>query len=89
MNFSSFKLEVGKVSVATSNDGGHRPEFWAKSVTDRLLRISDGSDEAFRTAVYQVVLNGIKSAITSDRTTMSVALRRQGHDEMADKLKEL
>ena len=82
--------------VATSNDGGHDPDFWAKIVTDRLVSISENADphvrqqaEAFRQQVYEVVLRGINSAIASDRTTLSVILRRQGHNHMADLLKEL
>jgi hypothetical protein len=87
---------LGSVMVATSNDGGHDPDFWAKIVTDRLVSISGNADphvrqqaEAFRQQVYEVVLRGINSAIASDRTTLSVILRRQGHNQMADLLKEL
>jgi len=87
---------LGSVMVATSNDGGHDPDFWAKIVTDRLVSISENADphvrqqaEAFRQQVYEVVLRGINSAIASDRTTLSVILRRQGHNQMADLLKEL
>jgi len=87
---------LGSVMVATSNEGGHDPEFWANVVTDRLVSISQNADphvrqqaEAFRQQVYEVVLRGIKSAIDSDRTSLSVALRRQGHNQMADILKEL
>ena len=87
---------LGSVMVATSDNGGHEPEFWAEVVTKRLVSISENADphvrqqaEAFRQQVYEVVLRGIKSAITSDRTTLSVILRRQGHNQMADLLKEL
>ena len=87
---------LGNVMVATSDEGGHDPEFWAKVTTDRLVSISDSAEphirqqaEAFRQQVYEVVLRGIKSAIASDRTTLSVTLRRQGHQQMADILKEL
>ena len=54
---------LGSVMVATSNDGGHDPDFWAKIVTDRLVSISENADphvrqqaEAFRQQVYEVVL---------------------------------
>lgn len=89
-------IGLGNVMVATSDDGGHDPAFWAKVVTDRLVSISDDAEphirqqaEAFRQQLYEVVLRGIKSAIASDRTTLSVMLRRQGHQQMADILKEL
>ena len=87
---------LGNVMVATSDNGGHAPEFWADLVTTRLVSISSNAEphvrqqaEAFRKQVYEVVLRGIKSAIASDRTTLSAALRRQGNSQMADILKEL
>jgi len=96
MMSQSSDFGLGSVMVATSDEGGHDPEFWAKVTTDRLVSISDSAEphirqqaEAFRQQVYEVVLRGIKSAIASDRTTVSVALRRQGHTHMADILKEL
>jgi|TARA_R100000084_G_scaffold103455_1_gene59483 hypothetical protein len=87
---------VGDVMVATSDDGGHDPEFWARVTTDRLVSISEQADphirmqaEAFRAQVYDVILRGIKSAIYSDRTTVAQKLRGQGHADFADILKEL
>ena len=87
---------LGNIMVASSDNGGHKPEFWADVITTRLVSISASAEphvrqqaEAFRQQVYEVVLRGIKSAISSDRTTLSVALRRQGHHQMADLLKEL
>ena len=87
---------VGQVMVATASDGGHDPEFWAKIATDRIVHISQDAPphvrqqaEAFRDQVYSVILRGMKSAIVSDRTTIAQTLRRQGHTQFADIMKEL
>jgi|TARA_R100000353_G_scaffold89326_2_gene66097 hypothetical protein len=89
-------VALGDVWVETSNNGGHDPEFWARVTTDRLVSISEQADphirmqaEAFRQQVYDVILNGMKSAIFSDRTTVAQKLRGQGHADFADILKEL
>ena len=89
-------LELGSVMVETTQNKGHDPEFWAEQITKKICDISADAAphvrqqaEAFRQQVYEVVLRGIKSAIASDRTTLSVILRRQGHNQMADLLKEL
>ena len=59
---------LGNVMVATSDDGGHKPEFWADVITTRLVSISASAEphvrqqaEAFRQQVYEVVLRGIKA----------------------------
>jgi hypothetical protein len=87
---------VGTVMVATSDNGGHEPEFWAEVTTKRILQISEDAPphvrqqaEAFRNEVYSVILRGMKSAIFSDRTTIAQTLRGQGHTQFADILKEL
>ena len=72
------------------------PSSGARVTTDRLVSISEQADphirmqaEAFRQQVYDVILNGMKSAIFSDRTTVAQKLRGQGHADFADILKEL
>ena len=87
---------LGQVMIATSDNGGHDPEFWAEVATNRIVQISQDAPphvrqqaEAFRNEVYNVILRGMKSAIVSDRTTISQALRGQGHTQFADIMKEL
>ena len=89
-------VTLGQVMVATSDDGGHDPEFWAEIATNRIVQISQDAPphvrqqaEAFRNQVYNVILRGMKSAIVSDRTTIAQKLRRQGHTQFADIMKEL
>ena len=89
-------LELGNVMVATTENKGHDPEFWAEQITKKICSISENAAphirhqaEAFQNYIYQIVLHGIKNAITSDRTTMVNLLTSQGHDEMAKIIKEL
>tara|TARA_R110000796_G_scaffold8232_1_gene27284 strand:+ start:3915 stop:4199 length:285 start_codon:yes stop_codon:yes gene_type:complete len=89
-------IKLGQVTVSTTNNKGHDPEFWAEQVTNKICGISEHAPEhvrqqalAFRDAVYSIVLRGIERGIDSDRTTVVGLLRRQGHDDMANIIKEL
>lgn len=89
-------LELGGVMVATTENKGHDPEFWAEQITKKICSISENAAphirqqaEAFQDYIYKVVLNGLKNAITSDRTTMVNLLTSQGHHDMAKIIKEL
>lgn len=82
------------VDVATSNDGGHPPEFWAKRATERIISISDSTDpniaaqaRVFRDHVEQVILHNIKQAISCDRTTVGQVLSKAGHPELAEHIR--
>ena len=37
--FEASTLEVGSVVVATTQDKGHDPEFWAKAASDRIVSV--------------------------------------------------
>jgi len=89
-------VEVGTVGVATSDNGGHPPEFWAERAIEQIASISADAPphvrqqvEAFRQQLYEVILRHMKSAIHSDRTTLAYLLRSQGHADLAKILKEL
>jgi hypothetical protein len=82
------------VDVATSNDGGHPPEFWAKRAADRIVSISDSTDpniaaqaRVFRDQVEQVILFNMKQAISCDRTTVGQVITKAGHPELAEHIR--
>ena len=82
------------VDVATSNEGGHPPEFWAKRALERIISISDSTDpniaaqaRVFRDQVEQVILFHMKQAISCDRTTVSQVLTKAGHPELAEHIR--
>ena len=89
-------FELGKISVHTTHNKGHDPEFWAEQATKKICEISENAPEhvkqqayAFRNHVYTVILLAIKSGISSDRTTVVNLLNKQGHGDMAKIIKEL
>lgn len=82
------------VDVATSNDGGHPPEFWAQRAIDRIISIADSTDpniaaqaRVFRNHVEQVILFNMKQAISCDRTTVGQILTKAGHPELAEHIR--
>ena len=94
--FEASSLEVGSVVVATTQDKGHDPEFWAKAAADRIVSVGGNCHpliaqqaEAFKQSVKATVAFYIKEAIKSDRTTLIAELERQGHADMANIIRSL
>ena len=95
-----FEIEVtsnlGNGSVKTENDRGHSSDFWAQRCADKICGISENSTpevrqqaEAFKVAIHQTILYYMNQAITSDRTTVTQMLNKQGHGDLAKIIKEL
>tara|TARA_R100001244_G_scaffold110132_1_gene81453 strand:- start:708 stop:995 length:288 start_codon:yes stop_codon:yes gene_type:complete len=89
-------IQLGKVMVSTTDNCGHSPEFWAERATEKICDISENAPEhvrqqahAFQKVVYQVILMSMKNAIGSDRVTIRGLLDSQGHQDMADIIKQL
>lgn len=83
-------MGVGPVTVHTTNNRGHPPEFYAERILSRLIRISDTAPEpikaqaiAYRHSMHSVILSGIQRACLSDRTTVIAALRKAGMEDAA------
>jgi len=96
MSGKQLGIHLGQVFVSTTENKGHDPEFWAEQTTNKILGISAEAAphirmqaEAFRNQLYTLILLGIKSAIASDRVTIRGLLSQQGHEEMANIIKEL
>ena len=94
--FEASTLEVGSVVVATTQDKGHDPEFWAKAAADRIVSVGGNCHpliaqqaEAFKQSVETTVSFYIKEAIKSDRTTLIAELEMQGHADMANIIRSL
>jgi hypothetical protein len=93
---SKSSIEIGKVSVHTTHNKGHDPEFWAEQVTKKICDVSANAPDhvrqqalAFQNYIYTIILNGMKNAIESDRVTIVGLLNSQGHKDMANIIKEL
>jgi hypothetical protein len=85
---------VFKVDVATTSNGGHPPDFWAKLCADRILNIADSAPPeikdqaiAYKGLMEQAILLYMKRAIQSDRTTVGYALSEAGHPKLAEMLR--
>ena len=96
MNISNPQFEIGTVSVATTDYGGHSPEYWAERVTDRIVSVGGNCHpliaeqaEAFKEMVQTLVCLYMKEAIKSDRTTLIAELEKQSQPEMANILRRL
>ena len=94
--FEASSLEVGSVVVATTQDKGHDPEFWAKAAADRIVSVGGKCHpliaqqaEAFKESVQATAVFYIKEAIKSDRTTLIAELEKQGHADMANIIRSL
>ena len=94
--FEASSLEIGSVVVATTQDKGHDPEFWAKAAADRIVSVGGNCHpliaqqaEAFKKSVEATVVFYIKEAIKSDRTTLIAELEKQGHSDMANIIRSL
>ena len=45
------KSNLGAISVATENNRGHSPEFWAEKLTNRICGISENAEPHIRHAI--------------------------------------
>ena len=94
--FEASSLEVGSVVVATTQNKGHDPEFWAKAAAERFVSVGGNCHpliaqqaEAFKESVQATAVFYIKEAIKSDRTTLIEELEKQGHADMANIIRSL
>ena len=86
--------ELGIVEVATTNFGGHPPEFWAKQLTQKIVSYSDESDQhvkdqarAYKDLIYKVCLIYIKNAIKSYKASLIQELAQGNAEDLAKIIK--
>ena len=86
--------ELGIVEVATTNFGGHPPEFWAKQLTQKIVGYSDESDQhvkdqarAYKDLIYKVCLIYIKNAIKSYKASLIQELIQGDAEDLAKIIK--
>ena len=73
-DLKNFDIVTDGVTVVTSSNGGHPPEYFAERIVDRLIWIGDQAPEpirqqawAYREKMLAIVLAGLRRAIESDR----------------------
>ena len=86
--------ELGIIEVATSNYGGHPPEFWAKQLTDKIVGYSDHNEQhikdqarAYKDLIYKVCLIYIKNAIKSYKASLIQELTQGDAKDLAKIIK--
>ena len=90
------EASLGNVIVDTTNNSGHPVEYWAEQATHRIIQYSNNVDpvlqqqaKEFKNTIYNVVLDNMKKAIQSDRTTLVYTLEKEGHKCGSDIIRRL
>lgn len=84
------QMSVGNFDVVTTEQKGHGIEFYAERMVARMISVAETAPEPirqqaliYRDQLYQIVLDGLKRAVLSDRLTLQHAMKRHGLDEAA------
>lgn len=93
---NAIETGVFKVDVATSSNGGHPPEFWAKLASDKIMSVSDTAPPeireqalAFKARIEAVVLYYIKEAVKDNNSMISNTLVESGNPQVADLIRRV
>ena len=88
--------ELGVVEVATTNFGGHPPEYWAERLTEKLVGTSEDLEphieaqaKAYEDQIKQVCLIYIKNAIKSYKASLIQELIKAGDENLAEIIKRI
>ena len=82
-------VKAGTVNVVTTDNKGLDSDHWADRATNHIISVSQDAPpairdqaEAFKNQIRGVLVEGIKQAIRSDRTTLANQFRAAGHSEL-------
>jgi hypothetical protein len=86
--------ELGMVEIATTNFGGHPPEFWAKQLTEKIIGYSEDSAphikeqaKAYENLIYKVCLIYLNNAIKSYKASLIQELIKGDAEDLAKIIK--
>lgn len=86
----SFSAALGNLSVQVTNKRGFTPEELADQALDKILYVGENvhpviRDQAvaFKEQIRAVLVQYMKKAIVSDRTTLIAKLKAHGHADLA------
>ena len=87
---------LGVVEVATTNFGGHPPDYWADRLTEKIVGYSETKEphineqaKAYRDAIREVCLIYIKNAIKSYKASLIQELIKAGDEDLAKSIKRI
>lgn len=82
-------VEVGTVTVSAVSNRGFTPEELAEQALDKIIYVGGNCHpaiqeqaEAFKNQIRGVLVESMKQAIRSDRTTLANQFRAAGHPEL-------
>ena len=86
--------ELGLVEIATTNFGGHPPEFWAKQLTEKIIGYSEDSAphikeqaRAYKDLIYKVCLIYLNNAIKSYKASLIQELIKGDAEDLSKIIK--
>jgi len=86
--------QLGMVEIATTNFGGHPPEFWAKQLTEKIVGYSEDSAphikeqaRAYKDLIYRVCLIYLNNAIKSYKASLIQELIKGDAKDLAKIIK--
>ena len=89
MNIEQLDLGNFDFKVHTTQGRGHTPEELADFALDKIMYVSKDANplirdqaEAFKGYIRQVLIQYLKQAVQSDRTTLANRLREAGHSDL-------
>ncbi len=84
------------VEVATTNFGGHPPDYWADRLTEKIVGYSETKEphineqaKAYRDAIREVCLIYIKNAIKSYKASLIQELIEAGDEDLEKIIKRI
>ena len=87
---------LGVVEVATTNFGGHPPDYWADRLTEKIVGYSETKEphineqaKAYRDAIREVCLIYIKNAIKSYKASLIQELIEPDDEDLAKIIKRI
>ena len=82
-------LQIGNFTVNTVSGRGFTAEEMAEQILNKIIYVGVNAHpvireqaEAFKNQIRGVLVEGIKQAIRSDRTTLANQFRAAGHSEL-------
>jgi hypothetical protein len=82
---------MGSALVATTNFGGHPPEFYADRISDKIISVSETAPEPIKLQAHlykytlrEVLLAGIRAAMASERSNIMALLQEAGMTEASN-----
>ena len=88
--------DIGSVAVFTSVDRGHSPEQIADMALNRIMQVTETAPSvikdqalAHRDKLREVLIYYMHSMAKSERTTIWVLMKKQGHNDIAEIIRRL